>query len=237
MPGGFEIDDRAAAHAARDLVADAEDARLPSSTRATKQQIFVVPMSSAAIRLPRGRAKAGGGFARHRPLALTRANALAHAVMCSSPHERPFLVRRLLRRLRGIDPQHEPVGQPHIDGLHVAFQNGARCAPVGELAPGALGVRLPGAGRRSHHRCANSSGDRRPGSPRVTRASEIGLGSPACRSSAAAWRAASSPTTIGRLAKRSRSVDRDHRALAVDQLLSLPPCCQTASGWRSTRRT
>ena len=43
----LEIDDRAAAHAAR-LLADAENARARPRPRAIKQQILVVPISSAA---------------------------------------------------------------------------------------------------------------------------------------------------------------------------------------------
>src|SRR5438067_1369185 len=42
-----------------------------------------------------------------------------------------FLGGRRLRRRRGIDAQHEPVGQPQIDSLHVAFQQKARALQFG----------------------------------------------------------------------------------------------------------
>ena len=55
VAGGIEVDDRRAASARARSDGRCRECAARSSTRAMKQQIFVVPISIAAIKLPRGR--------------------------------------------------------------------------------------------------------------------------------------------------------------------------------------
>ena len=45
-------------------------------------------------------------------------------------------------RRRRVDPHDQPVGQPHVDALHVAFEQAVAPFERGQLRPGGVGVLL-----------------------------------------------------------------------------------------------
>ena len=137
--------------------------------------------------------------------------------------------RGILWRLR-CDAHDQPVGQAHVDRLHVALENGcsrssaARSAQAPAASSSGSSTSMPLSSRRFQRRPPTRTAA-------VDARREIGLARQHRRAAPPRAPRASSPTTIGSLAKRSRSVDRDHRAVAVDQV----DACRHAATTRAAR--
>ena len=187
--GGFEIDDRPAADAARDLVADAEDARRrldPGDKAADFRRADIERGDEAAARAHRRPAAAMRGRSAAWPLS-GRDGARSCRFprrSCGFPAGRRLLCGGPLARR--VDAQHQPVGQPHDRRSARRVSASGSCA----RARRAGSRRSPAFSSGSMTSIASSMRTFQRRSPTrtaaVTRGGEFGLGSPACRSSAAA---------------------------------------------------
>src|SRR5437763_9961762 len=97
-----------------------------ASTRPMKQQVLLLPTSSPATRVPRGRAVAGRArdpapFAAPLPLPPAEFIGSPAPRSCALPGRVGLLRRRGFLWRRGVDAQHETVGEPHIDDLDVTL--------------------------------------------------------------------------------------------------------------------
>ena len=166
--GRLEVDDHAAAHAARDLVADADDARLvvldPGDEAADLGGADIERGDQAAARPRRRdapspcRHRAAGGSRR-----LARAGSSMRHVFFAGG--RPFLAG-VLRRF-GIDAA-RPAGRAGACRPICTSRSSSRSlrSSAGELRPGARRASPRAAARRCRCRAAGSSAGRRRGPPR-----------------------------------------------------------------------
>ena len=193
-----------------------------------KQQILVVPMSSAAISAAArpdrqagatrpGAAASGVRRCLGRPWRARRCRCVGLASLHVFLRRRARLCRAALPSAPArVDPQHQPVRQPHVDGLDVALQQAALAFERGQPRPGARRLLL----RQQHvdrivdahvpaavvdpHRGADPGGEFRLAPQHLEQ-----------RGGMAGGTLADDRRQLGEAAE---ILDRDHLALVVDQL-------------------
>ncbi len=137
--------------------------------------------------------------------------------MCSFPERSSLLGRHGLARRSGVDPQHHPIGQPQIDRLDIALQQAVRPFERRQAGPRGAGVFL---GQQHVDRIVDPQvpaavvDPDRGGNPR----GKLGLVRQHVdeRGGMARGIVADHRRQPGKTAEVG---DRDHRPLAIDQLL------------------
>src|ERR1700730_16345078 len=142
---------------------------LSSEMRAIKQQTLVVPISTAAIRLPRGRIAGLREFALLLPPdgapaeSLSRTGASSLVLLCSSPGGAAFFSDRASLRPSGDSPAGGADREAEYRWSARPAARGRSTGRAGRVAPTPLRSHRPGGARRLCCRYGGSSAYRRRG--------------------------------------------------------------------------